>query len=110
MPRPVTPAPIRFVRLVDMLGDNECWPWLGARSGGRYGNFRMPSRAVAAHRFAYELWKGPILDGNVIMHACDNTICMNPTHLSQGTMADNMHDRDNKGRNKAGPNRPSLKG
>ena len=37
-------------------------------------------------------------DGLIVMHSCDTPRCVNPAHLSQGTQADNAHDRDRKGR------------
>ena len=102
MVRPTTAPVIRFIPKVDMRGDDECWPWLGTRSGGRYGNFNMPSGKISAHRFAYALWVGPIGDGMIIMHTCDNPPCVNPKHLVQGTMAENIADRDAKGHHRPG--------
>lgn len=50
------------------------------------------------HRIMHELYCGPIPPGYVVMHSCDNPVCCNPSHLSMGTQADNMADRDRKGR------------
>lgn len=38
----------------------------------------------------------------VVMHACDNRQCINPSHLSLGSQADNMADCYKKGRNPRG--------
>ena len=35
----------------------------------------------------------------VIRHTCDNTWCINPDHLLQGTQSDNTHDKIVRGRN-----------
>ncbi|HET7386181.1 MAG TPA: HNH endonuclease [Nocardioidaceae bacterium] len=48
---------------------------------------------------AWELANGrSIPDHMIVMHSCDTPLCIEPTHLSIGTQADNMHDRDRKGR------------
>lgn len=38
------------------------------------------------------------LDGFVILHSCDNPRCINPNHLSKGTVKDNALDRVAKNR------------
>ena len=60
---------------------------------------RMES--VFAHRLAYELARGPIPAGMVVMHACDAPNCVNPDHLSVGTQAENIRDSVKKGRHGA---------
>ena len=75
-----------------------CWLWMGARNERGYGNVRINGRTVRAHRLAYELLRGPIPAGMVICHHCDTPACVNPDHLFIGTMADNIRDRDEKGR------------
>jgi hypothetical protein len=42
--------------------------------------------------------KGPIPDGKLVLHACDEPSCINPDHLFLGSNADNAADRDAKGR------------
>jgi hypothetical protein len=74
----------RFWAKVDRLGDDECWPWLAAVHGrGGYGVICSGKRGhkVMAHRVAYELLVGPIPEGLVIDHLCENPLCVNPAHM-----------------------------
>jgi hypothetical protein len=52
----------------------------------------------SAHRFIYEKNHGPIPDGLVIRHTCDNKKCINPAHLIIGTQKENLQDCFDRGR------------
>jgi hypothetical protein len=77
---------------------DACWIWTGARLPNGYGRVTQQGKQVYTHRLAWELTHGPIPDGLVVCHSCDNPPCCNPAHLWLGTPADNVHDRDAKGR------------
>lgn len=70
----------RFWLLVDIKGEDECWPWRGGINSNGYGG----------HRRAYELTKGPIPEGLIVMHLCNNPPCCNPKHLEAGTQSENI--------------------
>ena len=57
-----------------------------------YYNYRPNGIPTLLHRFVYEECYGPIGEGLLVRHKCDNRYCINPEHLEIGTHADNMKD------------------
>jgi hypothetical protein len=79
-----------------------CWPWTGnifAQRGG-YGQFYDDDRRVRrAHRVAWELATGqPLSEDTMVLHRCDLPRCVRPSHLREGSQAENLQDMRDKGR------------
>lgn len=85
-------------------GPDSCWPWTGTRLRSGYGTIGIGSltdgsrRNELTHRVAWMVAVGPIPEGGVICHRCDNPPCVNPAHLFLGTHTDNHRDMEAKGR------------
>jgi len=72
-----------------------CLEWTGHRDEWGYGRYGADKRA---HRVSYAEAFGPIPDGMLVCHRCDNPRCVEPSHLFLGTNGDNTADRIFKGR------------
>jgi len=87
-----------------------CVEWTGCTDRDGYGRIRFDGKTVGTHQLAWILANGPIPDGMCVLHHCDNPPCCQtePTegfpdgHLFLGTHADNMADREAKGRCRSG--------
>lgn len=91
-----------FDRRAKSLRDNGCLIWLGSKTTAGYGRFKLRGKHYAAHRTSYLIHHGPIPEGMVVCHSCDNPSCVNPAHLWIGTHADNQRDCTVKNRRATG--------
>lgn len=85
------------------LGPDDCWPWTASLNAYGYGQFRWDdkddgtSTVNTAHRFGWQMRKGPIPKGMEIDHLCGTTACQNPAHWELVTKKENVA-RGNKAR------------
>lgn len=81
----------RFWEKVDKSG--ECWVWTAStHHQWGYGHFKFRGKVAQAHRVSWEMHNGPIPEGLLVCHRCDNPPCIRPAHLFLGTDADNATD------------------
>lgn len=93
----------RFWAKVQIGSEAECWNWTASTQSKGYGSFGIGGGKTAlAHRVAYQLTRGPVPEGLLVRHHCDNRICCNPAHLELGTIADNNRDAVERGRTARG--------
>lgn len=97
MPAPCPP----YKRLLNGYVEDAatgCWEWTGHKYASGYGVLKVFGKDVSAHRYSYELHKGPIPEGMSILHSCDNKVCINPDHLRVGTHQENIAEAWERGR------------
>lgn len=84
-----------------------CWLWVRKRRVNRaaqwYGALTVRVRGkiknVQAHRASIAAFTGRSVPGSrVVKHLCNNTLCVNPAHLSGGTQSSNMKQCVREGR------------
>jgi len=99
--RPRIPLQKRFESFVDRSG--ECWMWTGETDQNGYGVLLVTlglnkRKLQRTHRLSWEIYRGPIPDGQCVLHKCDTPGCVRPDHLFLGTQAENLKDMWGKGR------------
>lgn len=90
----------RFFAKVDPVGPTlipelgPCHTWTGARLVDGRGEIRVRGETITASRMAWFLEHGewPV---QFVLHRCDggSTGCVRPSHLYEGTQADNTRDK-----------------
>lgn len=78
--------------------ESGCLEFQGGLDIHGYGKIKINEHNMGTHKVAYILCVGDVPKGMVVMHSCDNPKCVNPSHLSIGTVRDNVIDCVEKGR------------
>ena len=79
-----------FLSNIKIPNDSNCWIWTGYKDKDGYGTFGFQYKAWKAHRFSYMLYNDE-LDSNLPLdHLCRNPSCVNPEHLEQITLRENV--------------------
>lgn len=94
------PAKTRFWQHVSK--SETCWLWTTGTDKDGYGKLKDGDRHLRAHRYSWELHFGPIPEGQMVLHKCDNPPCVNPSHLFLGDAMVNNLDCKSKGRSRNG--------
>jgi HNH endonuclease len=86
----------RVMARVERIG--ECLEFMGARRTAGYGV--VGNRG--AHVIVWEHYNGPVPDGLMVRHTCDNPPCVDINHLLVGTQKDNRQDAVQRARTAVG--------
>ena len=62
----------RIDEMIEYEPNSGCWLWSGNHHGHGYGQTAINGKNVRIHRFQYERYKGPIPEGMVVRHKCDD--------------------------------------
>jgi len=98
MSRDVNKLVGRIVRKVKVQHPSLCWVWQGKPDPTGYGRMALGGGQTARVHRVMAKAMGMELTGKVVMHICDNKLCVNPTHLKAVTHEENMRDMKDKGR------------
>jgi len=92
-------TPLDVFKYIEMKGPEECWRWTGAwggRARERRPYFMAVGRRTMSYRWVWEQVHGPIPEGKMILHSCDNggwpVGCSNPQHMRLGEQLENSKD------------------
>jgi len=97
---------VRALPIQYKLGGDSGDCWVCVSHASYKGHYPLIKRRIHGRRLHTSLIRyimevtleRRIEEGKVIMHSCDNKLCINPEHLSEGTPKENSEDMVSKGR------------
>ena len=99
----------RFWAKVRPAAANDCWDWSDKPDQDGYGRLLVKGVSnLRAHRISAALFLRDYRDDLIVRHDCDNPRCCNPGHLRMGTQADNIADREARGRGNHAAKLPNI--
>lgn len=102
----------RFWQHVEMdthSASQKCWIWTGAQNGRGYGVASVGAgETMLAHRAVAHFRGDTLTKDTVVMHRCDNPLCVRPDHLITSDQTNNMLDMNQKGRNSRAKLTPEI--
>ena len=99
---------IEMINKYSKKTETGCEEYTRGLTNGGYGKVSFyidgdkKQKTWVVHRFVWEHYNGPIPEGLLVLHKCDNPPCRNIDHLFLGTHNDNCLDRMSKGRSAIG--------
>ena len=92
-----------------IIDENGCHVCTSHPLSGGYPKIKRGGKPWILSRYIYTINNGPIPDGMLVRHTCDNRACININHLELGTHLDNCNDKISRGRMPQGEDRGAAK-
>ena len=84
---------------IKTLPNSDCLYYTTKRKQGTYPQFQINDQYIRLNRLVLECkLERSIEHGKIACHTCDNTLCVNPEHIYEGTRSDNTQDSINRKR------------
>lgn len=69
--------------------EDGCWTWHSHDKRSMYGFVKYRGKSLSAHRLIYSFFH-PLTEGMTLDHLCRNRTCVNPAHLEEVTLKENV--------------------